>query len=411
MEDDLGVFVNNGMYAFVLLSRDDDKYVYRCELAETKTQRELVALQNSIHRKLSDLAPAIPAFIGEQWTTYSRLSKQTQVYCRFYNQKSIKNLRKAKLNVVKIERGPLKLSEVINEDNFATIAFLLYWTIWTCNSQLGFRHRDIKPDNIVVKETSQSFHFTITANLLDVRFRVSHVPLLIDFGFASLDTTQHDYRHPIGTVTTAPPEFLAFKVLFETYTVNVACSERLSNDAYDVWSLAMTLLSALSRKFSILYLSPDTVQLHIDELIGKRNLSKKIADYNPEFIFNYRLLFKICLFQKAIGNGLFPPKHLLGDIYSRYIFSDRLESELEFFDVAHQVSEIYRERWNNLGLSLSLQDIFKNKLLSWDPDERCYGGKLYKLFPALLKDISIEFDDKLDDHVFRAKNKPLWGYR
>jgi len=424
MNEDLGSLYGNGKYALVVKPKRDpgyNSYLYRIEPVQNKTAKHMVDLQNNVHRRLTlaQLGPSVANLYKDKWYAFSELPKETQNDCMLYLQLSQKKTRKMCVNVTRVERGDEKLSKVLfqNQDvaKFAEFSFMLFWTLWTTNAEFGFRHRDIKLGNIVVKtlRKDQLLVFSVDkGKTLQLSMQVSEIPLLIDFGFSSLEESPESIRHNIGTTALCPPEFLAFRLLFEDTMTSMNTNRLLCEDTYDIWSMAMTLVSSRLGKFSILDLAGNPVGLHLDDLIGKDGLVFDFSSYREAYLLNYKILFRICFFQKAIGNEIFPNKQLLGAQYSRYLFTDGLRKRLESFDSIYDISGKYKKRWERLAFPPKLETLFR-RLFDWDGEMRCYDGEFVNVLKILASycDNNPKSDAPVTRHFAQAENKRLLDFQ
>lgn len=102
-------------------------------------------------------------------------------------------------------------------DELATDAFCLLWFFATLgNTHLGFRHRDFKTDNLLLRTYDPpvmfQFHSKKHGNFA---FVTSSVPVVIDFDFATLNSSNKSMPHDrfiVGTWAYAPPEAFIFKL-------------------------------------------------------------------------------------------------------------------------------------------------------------------------------------------------------
>ena len=334
---DFGDKIGGGGYGAVFESKKDSTRVYR--VAQLNWRAE------SIHRFISkrDVSPCFPT-VYDYWSG-------VPIPPRFQPKRDFD-----KLEVTLMERGASDLTDLRTGGTHNDLMFMLFWSVWAANSNYGFMHRDLKLQNIVYRQLKKpvTYRFVIDS-YKEWIVKTSIVPLIIDYDFASLLTTRTEERFKHGTYITAPPEALAYNLLIDERDLNVYGNGAYPEEAYDMWSLAMVWASIGSSR-------------HILERVDFP-LVYEIVVYKTGWVGVERnklvVLTLICLFQDAILNGLFPPAHLLGKHYSKFIFTPTFRKAVNMVADKTKVHRRYRDefyrhpRWELL-----------KRLFSWDPLDR-----------------------------------------
>ena len=357
--DDIGFFIAQGTYAFVYGSvAEPDEYVYRIELVEFLDD---VRHQNKVQDILvrQELGPCFPKVslcvfvaLGEfpPSCQRSRLNRRAGKWGL--------DLDKAKVCITKIERGKRTLCDFsFSSPQVAdNILFMLLWSVWNANVVLGFRHRDIKGENVVIKELPAPITLAFQVGETRYALQTRYIPLLVDYGFASVYGSSQEQRHLVGTISAAPPEVIAHGLMYDGHGVSVFHNGLFSEDAYDCWSIALSVLLRRLRVSSIFKVGGDSVEA--------------LTRGSDETRARYEAFYRICLLQKALGNGIAPPAALIGKYYPRHLFTRKLKRRL---------GEI---RYN---IDTKRLQIFR-QLLAWDPRERVRHGNVFEVFPALVEE-------------------------
>ena len=368
MCDDIGPFMAEGSYAQVHSSVSDADFVWRLEIVEDP---KFIDRQIQIHRQMLDkkVGPCFPA-IRESHIIYLE-DMPTHLRERIKRRMLEWGLEPYRTEIwaQKLERGQEGMVFASTRDVQNTL-FMLMWSVWAANSRFGFRHRDIKGQNIVIKRLKKSKKLTFRVNgMASFQVKTDCVPLLVDYGFASITTSKN--RHNMGTFTTAPPEFMAHALLYSGYGISIDHNGLFSEDGYDMWSIAIAvLLPAIGLK-SIHEPAKWVVKKNLDELVNTRGMDNDTKDA-------YVALFRVCYLQKALNHGVCPPRGLVPKFYSNYMWTTEFEERLQTFDKKHKISKAFADRYEQLhgrDLKRALR-----RLLSWDPERRVMSGKIYNFF-------------------------------
>jgi len=387
--DDTGTFLDEGSYAVVYSSdRDPDNFIYRYQIIDNSETDPNIDCKRAmaIHQSLYSykLSPCIPFLEPESQTVrLDELPNRLRPRLSFLAKEMEIHAKETFILISRIERGTKgNLSQFARNLKNSTVRnflFLLLWTHWTANTKLGFRHGDIKQANIVVKAlpTETTFGFCVR-NHGTYRLTCSFVPMIIDYDFASVSTTPFAARYLIGTLMTSPPEVLAHFILFPDYDLNVYHNGLFSENAREIWCIAMSVLSAWTNGHPFLSRGWDAIRDNLPFLAGPNALLRDDAVRDKHII-----LYQLCFMQKALGNGMFPPPITIGRIYSSFLFTDDLRQRLDVLDTKLKISSKMKKTLEtHKNASKSLLRVFK-RLFDWRPDVRSFDGELYRVFDIL----------------------------
>lgn len=123
-------------------------------------------------------------------------------------------------------------------------AFSLVWFFYVAQREYGYRHRDLKLDNIVVKEFADKHEFNVTlqygGSVAQFNYKADWMPVVIDFDFSSLYGSNEESRGRMGSPETVPPEE-CHRMMYmadDDYVDHVA-----KDPAYDWFSLGVCLFT------------------------------------------------------------------------------------------------------------------------------------------------------------------------
>lgn len=142
--------------------------------------------------------------------------------------------------------GPFHNQQTLNTlEEFDFCCFSLLWFFRTSQAVFGLRHRDLKPDNIILRKYDRPMLFTfIKRNGIQVTFKSQYVPVVIDYDFASVvSTITLVDRENVGTRETAPPSALLVE-LFSYLFISLPEDKKQTEEqevSYDWWSLGINL--------------------------------------------------------------------------------------------------------------------------------------------------------------------------
>lgn len=226
------------------------------------------------------------------------------------------------------------------ECNLDIVMFCLLWFIITMQIETGFRHLDIKVNNILIRETlvPQTFTFKIDGNKF-YKFSTRCVPVLLDYDFAVFPTNEVNNQRQMGTPTYVPPERL----------LNV----NLEPQTYDYWSLGITFLRLAG-------VEPFNTGLNKGKLyeyfgLLQNFLQKQSLDQRRLTTFMIQDIFHICILKKSLGDTLIPRN------YTHRLF------EGPFLEILESCETF------QINISKNRLAIIR-RLLSWDWAERDFHG-------------------------------------
>lgn len=267
----------------------------------------------------------------------------------------------------------------IEEADFCT--FSLIWFLRQAQLNFDFRHRDLKPENIVLKQkqTSDVYEFYTDLNLF--RFVSTVVPVIIDFDFATVLTSERaSDRQVVGTRYTACPESLIY-LLFDYVNIEVDPAESpASFQSYDWWSLGIILFEVHVPRY-LLPLQRIDFKLYnvwreecnayamrkIREFQLRFNNGDELPNTNDMFEIFKRIIFGAMIASIVHGNEMFGP---LLETKSNYPFA-------KFFFYRNQKDAAAIRKTRDYKILVGafaefpahLQGILR-LLLSWDPETR-----------------------------------------
>lgn len=250
--------------------------------------------------------------------------------------------------IQKIEYLPFQFDTITDES-----IFFIIWFLSLTSTKYGFVHKDIKEDNILMREYNSEKTFDFELDDTVYRLSTKYVPVVIDFDFGSVYITNTQYS--IGTVSYAPPEIV----------LSVLCGVHISfNDySYDWWSFGMTIYHLLFKNQEKYGFDPDLIDKYVNYNVEKFSfLEEKTVKQMVLSIIQTTVIKKVISdTDRATGYD-----ELFKDFYdakNNEILEDILKS-VEF--------RIYRT-----ALLLAIPDKYLNimrMLLSWEPKKRHLGG-------------------------------------
>ena len=204
----------------------------------------------------------------------------------------------------------------------------LVWFFAELQSSLGFKHKDLKLANIMIRRYPQEQSYIFTFG--DEHFKVStqYVPVVLDLDFATLPDTNMEWQMEAGTPYTRPPE----KILLD-----------VTHYTYDYWSLGITLLEM---RIPYILLFPKATNLGVD--------------YGSVFLNSVRI-------KRALGDLTEIPKNYIDAIPPAY---RGLLNSIEYANLADEINKHFNHN----------QKYYINHLLSWNPADRDFFGNPYMLF-------------------------------
>jgi hypothetical protein len=121
-------------------------------------------------------------------------------------------------------------------------AFSLIWFLHIAQAEFGFRHHNLKQENINIVTSAESFNLQFNITLPGVRqydftFATKSAPKIVDFDFASVLGTEASLRNRVGTYATMPPELCCAMIAAHGRPILDSATDM----AYDWFSLGCCL--------------------------------------------------------------------------------------------------------------------------------------------------------------------------
>lgn len=138
----------------------------------------------------------------------------------------------------------VKLKMTENEIRFSI--FSLIWFFAAGQQYFDYRHHDLKSSNILIRHTPERKIYGFKIGESYYHFESHIVPVVTDYDYASVKTTEDDKNFP-GTRFTSPPDALLYLLGnnnkgWEDYPARFEYNE----DSYDYWSLGICIFELLS---------------------------------------------------------------------------------------------------------------------------------------------------------------------
>ena len=415
--DDIHTIIGQGNYAVVFSSKKYKKRIYRLGKVNNRT--------NAIQKFLGDDVNIGPCFaklytvwkLGKNNPIPERINKQIQKnknkndkrkWDQHMRNKHIQwQITLEEYGTLGDLSGNLK-NTVLTSNEKNDIMFMLFWSLWSANSQYGFMHRDIKPENIVLKELDEQreFRFLIPETKQLWIIKTNYVPMFIDFDFASLLNTNINNRYMHGSYQITPPEAFAYDLLIKEQHLNNYGNNTFVEEGFDVWSLGITMMnfmlkdaiSNLHNSGRFAYNTYNSKSLLPSVLLDWKTtasrffeddeLWRNISVDEKDKITGQKVVYLglISIFMKSIGTSMYPPDNLIGKTYSKLIYTKNFKQEIQnmYQHDDQGIKKRYTDLYENKGLSGNQQALFA-EIFQWDTKKRVQNGKLYKLFPYMIE--------------------------
>lgn len=277
--------------------------------------------------------------------------------------------------------------------------FSLIWFFAAGQQYFDYRHHDLKSANILIRSTPQRVNYNFQIGDKNGRFyhfESQIVPVVTDYDFASVETTQDTYdRNFPGTRYTSPPDALLHLLIVDNDDWTTFPQDFVYNeDSYDYWSLGICIFELLS-----------PYVLHVMFL--------KQGDDFAEAVFNMHPTLKRTDTNQGLLRDIFYGA-CFASVVSKTPFTT-LQPPNEHFPVFQNIDWVAMNKSVLPGKTYgALVELFHQqfppglkplvqRLLSWDTDVRNSGGYPMRLI--------LEFEEyfKAEKQRRPGTNYPYWG--
>jgi serine/threonine protein kinase len=240
--------------------------------------------------------------------------------------------------------------------------FSLMWFFAAGQQYFSFHHHDLKSGNLMVRhtDTPQTYHFTVEDTArerrLHYQFESKFVPVVIDFDFATVSTSENDNdRNVGGTRYTCSPDAFVY-LLAREHSMNVAYAA----EVYDWWSIGICILEWLL-PFKLWRLFNAYEKPFVDNAL--KRLPYKANPYNRELLGAF---FRSCCFASLVHNQSIRPPSIV--YYDQIAKTDAV---WRGWDAVIQNDQDYKNVQSAIQRNVppQLLDILR-QLLAWDPTVR-----------------------------------------
>jgi len=310
------------------------------------------------------------------------------------------------------------------------VAFSLVWFFTMASQLFGFRHRDLKADNIMLRITKDTQWFTFNLNneyFFHLKSRV--VPVVIDYDFASVQQTESvEDRYARANPGYRPFEanlFMLYKLygtkaplelyqrdispdFYQNETTDTLEPWEIHQSGYDWWALGISLLHMYTKDAENLFEAEADMYAKF-----MSNRWPAVAKEKSSIVYLYfnRVFYSACIASLFAQSGFIirPPSTLYPEIGALFFPPTapniNMESNIQF-----------NKMYSSVGTSLLTKDrvsILLSKLLNWNPFER---NKLDHILifqelatKAPYKDLEYQFESPLRLNMIDLRDYP--GYQ
>lgn len=269
-------------------------------------------------------------------------------------------------------------------------AFSLIWFFRQTQHFFDFRHRDVKPQNIVLREATkkETFKFLYGPQIFTFESRLT--PVVVDYDFASVLTTEDtEHRKIVGTYFTAPPHALIYQIIRESESSD---PNRLQDDiaiaSYDWWSLGITLFGLYLARKDVHNIALEQRMRYAKAILSNMMASQATEEDREEFKEILRakrgilqeLLRNLC-FGAMIASivhedgNFYPPQPAQQNYpFAKAFFKDKAAADAisavkQTYDYQHTVAEYAKFPPHAKNMLRAL--------LSWSPSERMFPVEVH----------------------------------
>lgn len=299
---------------------------------------------------------------------------------------------------------------VFTPEELCFSVFSLVWFFASSQQYFSFRHHDLKAGNLMLRNTTDAhlYHFTVDNTNTRYQFKSHVVPVVIDFDFATVYTSQSlDDRDAGGTEYTCSPDAAIFLLHLRNGIDYEPPSLTYEDHAYDWWSIGVCILELVLPVEKLYGLFGSLYKPFLDNAMQ----AVSFLDAN-DYEFNRRVLrglFQSCCFAALVHESdVRPPRTehygpiaTMDDVW--YGWTRQVRNHRDYKKMRRVLKQ---------DIPMSLLELLQ-KLLSWDPKERNAYGKPMELilkssyFDKYKTAMGAPERQHADIHVYTGSNKVL----
>lgn len=341
-------FLGKGTFNQVLLEKDGKTAIRIAELRNPSILKHLEKSEKVVKEiESANLSPSIFKIL-EDGIVYDVLPEEFGISDESPNQWFVQ----------KIEYLPFKFKKITYDDMF----FLLWFFSYT-STEYGFVHKDVKANNILLRDYGRNVTFKFKYYNLTYKITTSLVPVVMDYDHSS--TKDLTFQIFAGTISYAPPETLLQKLC--------GIEIPMYNYGYDWWSLGIMICYK--------YIFP---KVKIDQ-----NLVDQYVEYNlnifdhlddPDLVTDIvTTILRISIIKNAISKTFHGPEYL--EIFEEFY----TVQNLTFINKAIKISNV-----NNFNIPSGLYPIVQ-RLLSWTAEQRTFNRNPWRYLEKFYKSVDDNF--------------------